>query len=104
MRILGACFALALVAGLVFIPVALAADSSWPCVSTESASDRPGLGFLTILNSQLGSSLLASVQQGLWTAVLSAATLVGLPVLLAAGFLAAADLPRRWLGNRQPRA
>jgi hypothetical protein len=102
MRILGACLTLALlVAGLVLIPVALSADPNWPCVATQAAipppSDRTGLGFLAVLNTQVGSTLLASVQQGLWTAVLGAATLVGLPVILAAGVLAAADLPRRLL-------
>lgn len=99
---MGLGIALAIIAGFVLLPVALAADPNSACPFTQAAAapaESPGFGFLTFLNSQVGYSLLTSFQQGLLTAILGAATLVGLPVLLAAGVLAASDLPGRWLRN-----
>jgi len=96
---LGLEITLAIVVGFVLIPGALVADPT-PCPFQAAApGESLGFGFLTFLNSQVGSTLLSSFEKGLLAAVLGATTLVGLPVLLAAGVLAASDLPARWLRN-----
>ena len=93
--------AFVIVAGFVLTQGALAADPNSSCALIEAGapSDSPGFGLLTFLNSQVGYTLLSSFEKGLLAAVLGAMTLVGLPVLLAAGVLAASDLPGRWLRN-----
>lgn len=95
---LGLGVTLVIVAGFVLIPGALGAGPHYLC-EAASPSDSSGFGFLTLLNSEVGYTLLSSFEQGLLAAVLGAATLVGLPVLLAAGVLAASDFPVRWLRN-----
>lgn len=97
---LGLGITLVIVAGFVLIPGALAAEPNSLCqFQAGTPGESPGFGFLTFLNSQVGYTLLSSFEKGLLAAVLGATTLVGLPVLLAAGVLAASDLPARWLRN-----